>query len=67
MPDFESNLKKYRQLAGLTQEELAQRVGVRRGDHRPAGGGKIQPLPQAGSGHQPGGGRPIEEIFVFES
>ena len=30
MPDFESNLKKYRQLAGLTQEELAQRVGVRR-------------------------------------
>ncbi len=66
MPDFESNLKKYRQLAGLTGR--AGPAGWSpAGDHRPAGGGKIQPLPQAGSGHQPGGGRPIEEIFVFES
>ncbi len=30
MPEFECRLKKYRQLKGLTQEELAQMVGVRR-------------------------------------
>ena len=30
MDNFICNLKKYRQLAGLTQDELAQIVGVRR-------------------------------------
>lgn len=30
MPDFECRLKKYRQLKELTQEQLAQQVGVRR-------------------------------------
>ena len=30
MPEFECRLKKYRQLKELTQEQLAQQVGVRR-------------------------------------
>ncbi len=30
MSDFECRLRKYRQLLEMTQEELAQRVGVRR-------------------------------------
>ena len=30
MADFVCELKKYRQLKGLTQEQLAQQVGVRR-------------------------------------
>ncbi|WP_139653275.1 helix-turn-helix transcriptional regulator [Raoultibacter phocaeensis] len=30
MGEFACNLKKYRQLAGLSQDELAARVGVRR-------------------------------------
>lgn len=30
MPEYISNLKKYRQEAGMTQEELANIVGVRR-------------------------------------
>lgn len=30
MGEFVCNLKKYRQLAGLSQDELAARVGVRR-------------------------------------
>ena len=30
MPDFTCNLKMYRQRKGLTQEQLAARVGVRR-------------------------------------
>ena len=30
MPEFECRLKKYRQLKELTQEQLADQVGVRR-------------------------------------
>ena len=30
MPDFECKLKQYRQIKGLTQEQLAEIVGVRR-------------------------------------
>ncbi|HBH0861412.1 TPA: helix-turn-helix domain-containing protein, partial [Clostridioides difficile] len=30
MPKFTCNLKKYRQLKELTQEQLAEKVGVRR-------------------------------------
>ncbi len=30
MPGFECRLKKYRQLKGLTQEQLAAQTGVRR-------------------------------------
>lgn len=30
MPDFECQLKKYRQLKNMTQEQLALQVGVRR-------------------------------------
>lgn len=30
MPEYKSNLKEYRVKAGLTQEELAGKVGVRR-------------------------------------
>ena len=30
MPDFTCKLKQYRQLKGLTQEQLAAQVGVRR-------------------------------------
>ena len=36
MADFVCELKKYRQLKGLTQEQLAQQVGGRRGGHHPA-------------------------------
>ena len=35
----------------LSQEELAQKVGVRRGDHWESGKREVQPLPQAGHGH----------------
>lgn len=33
MPKFTCNLKKYRQLKELTQEQLAEKVGVRRENH----------------------------------
>lgn len=67
MPDFESNLKKYRQLAGLTQEELAQRVGVRRETIVRLEVAKYNP-PSSWQWTSAGRwGAPIEEIFVFES
>ena len=67
MPDFESNLKKYRQLAGLTQEELAQRVGVRRETIVRLEVAKYNPSLKLAVDISRVVGAPIEEIFVFES
>jgi len=53
MAEFECRLKKYRRLAGLTQEELATRVGVR-------------PSLKLAIGISRAVGAPIEEIFIFE-
>ncbi len=66
MPDFESNLKKYRQLAGLTQEELAQRVGVRRETIVRLEMAKYNPSLKLAVDISRAVGAPIEEIFVFE-
>ena len=67
MPDFESNLKKYRQLAGLTQEELAQRVGVRRETIVRLEVAKYNPSLKLAVDISRAVDAPIEEIFVFES
>ena len=66
MGEFRSELKKYRQLAGLTQEELALKVGVRRETIIRLEAGRYNPslrlavdIARAVGGH-------IEEIFLFD-
>ena len=65
MSDFECRLKKFRQLKDLTQEQLAQQVGVRRET--------IMRLEKAQYNHSlklaidisRAVDAPIEEIFIF--
>ncbi len=65
MSELISHLKKYRQLSGITQEELAQKVGVRRETIVRLEAGKYNPslklaidISRAVQAH-------IEDIFVF--
>ena len=46
--EFVCNLKAYRVAKGLTQEQLAERVGCTPGDHHAAGKSPVQSLPEAG-------------------
>lgn len=54
MGTFRCELKKYRQLKGLTQEQLGELVGVRRETIMRLEAGKYNPSPQAGGRYFPG-------------
>lgn len=60
------NLKKYRQLAGLTQEELANMVFVRRETIVRLEAGKYSPSLKLAMDIAKAVNAPLDEIFVFE-
>ena len=64
--EFTCNLKKYRQLAELTQDELAQLVGVRRETIVRLEAGKYNPSLKLAIDISRVVKAPIEEIFIFE-
>lgn len=63
---FTCNLKKYRQLIELTQDELAQLVGVRRETIIRLEAGKYNPSLKLAIDISRVVKTPIEEIFIFE-
>ncbi len=66
MSEFISYLKKYRQLAELTQDELAAKVGVRRETIVRLETGKYNPSLKLAVDISRAVNTPIEEIFIFE-
>ena len=66
MAEFKSELKKYRQLVGLTQEELASKVGVRRETIVRLEAGMYNPSLRQAVDISRVVGASIEEIFIFE-
>ncbi len=65
MEEFICNLKKYRQLAQMTQEELASRVHVRRETIIRLEAGKYNPSLKLAIDISHAVGAPIEELFLF--
>ncbi len=65
MDNFICNLKKYRQLAGLTQDELAQIVGVRRETIIRLEAAKYNPSLKLAIDISRAVKTPIEELFIF--
>lgn len=66
MPEFRCELKKYRQLKNLTQEQLGQMVGVRRETIMRLEAGKYNPSLKLAVDISRVVGVPIEEIFIFD-
>ncbi len=66
MGEFICNLKKYRQLAELTQEELASIVGVRRETIIRLEAGKYNPSLKLGIDISHVVKADIEDIFIFK-
>ncbi len=66
MPDFVFHLKAYRQRKGMTQEQLAQRVGVRRETIMRLEKAQYNPSLKLAVDISRAVEAPIEEIFVFE-
>ena len=66
MPDFECRLKKYRQLKGLTQEQLAAQVGVRRETIMRLEKAQYNRSLKLAIDISRAVETPIEEIFIFE-
>lgn len=66
MPDFVCNLKKYRQLKGLTQEQLARQVNVRRETIMRLEKALYNPSLKLAIDISRAVEAPIEEIFIFE-
>ena len=66
MDQFRSNLKKYRQLAELTQEELAAKVGVRRETILRLEAAKYNPSLKLAIDISRAVHVPIEELFIFD-
>ncbi|WP_315115288.1 helix-turn-helix transcriptional regulator [uncultured Clostridium sp.] len=66
MSEFRSELKKYRQLAGLTQDELAALVDVRRETIVRLEKGKYNPSLKLAVSISRAVKTPIEDIFIFE-
>ncbi|MEG0913625.1 MAG: helix-turn-helix transcriptional regulator [Oscillospiraceae bacterium] len=66
MGEFECNLKKYRQLKNLTQEQLGEKVGVRRETIMRLEAGKYNPSLKLAIDISKLVETPIEELFVFE-
>lgn len=65
MAEFICELKRYRQLAGLTQEELAAKVNVRRETIIRLEAGKYNPSLKLAIDISRVVNAPIEVIFVF--
>ena len=66
MGEFVCNLKKYRQLKGLTQEQLAEVVGVRRETIMRLEAGKYNPSLKLALDLSRTVNIPIEELFIFK-
>lgn len=66
MAEFICNLKKYRQLKELTQEQLAEIVGVRRETIMRLEAGKYNPSLRLAVDISRAVNTPIEEIFIFD-
>ena len=66
MPEFQCNLKPYRQLKGLTQEQLAEQVGVRRETIMRLELGKYNPSLKLAMDIAKAVETPIELLFLFE-
>ncbi|HCJ58221.1 helix-turn-helix transcriptional regulator [Tissierella carlieri] len=66
MAEFICNLKKYRQLKELTQEQLAEIVGVRRETIMRLEAGKYNPSLKLAVDISRAVNAPIEEIFIFD-
>lgn len=66
MPDFECRLKKYRQLKQMTQEELADIVGVRRETIMRLEKAQYNPSLRLAVEISRAADAPIEEIFIFQ-
>lgn len=66
MPEFRCELKKYRQLKNLTQEQLGQMVGVRRETIIRLEAGKYNPSLKLAVDISRVVGAPIEDIFIFD-
>ncbi|NLM69078.1 MAG: helix-turn-helix transcriptional regulator [Firmicutes bacterium] len=66
MTKFTCHLKKYRQLAGMTQEELAEKVNVRRETIVRLEAGRYNPSLKLAIDIARAVKAPIEEIFVFD-
>ncbi len=66
MPDFECRLKKYRQLKQMTQEELADMVGVRRETIMRLEKAQYNPSLRLAVEISRAVDAPIEEIFIFQ-
>ncbi len=66
VPDFECRLKKYRLLKDLTQEQLAEQVGVRRETIMRLEKAQYNPSLKLAIDIARVVEAPIEEIFVFK-
>ena len=66
MPEFRCELKKYRHLNNLTQEQLGQMVGVRRETIMRLEAGKYNPSLKLAVDISRVVGAPIEDIFIFD-
>lgn len=66
MAEFKCYLKKYRQLAEMTQEELANRVNVRRETIIRLEAGRYNPSLKLAIDISRVVKAPIEDIFVFD-
>ena len=66
MAKFKCNLKKYRQLSNLTQEELAQIVNVRRETIQRLEAGKYNPSLKLAIDISRAVRTHIEDIFIFD-
>ena len=66
MAEFICILKKYRLLKGLTQEQLAEMVGVRRETIMRLEAGKYNPSLKLAIDISKAGNTPIEELFIFK-
>ena len=65
MAEFICHLKKYRQQVGLTQEQLAEKVGVRRETILRLEKAQYNPSLKLAVDISRAVGIPIEEIFIF--
>ena len=66
MAEFICILKKYRLLKGLTQEKLAEMVGVRRETIMRLEAGKYNPSLKLAIDISKAVNTPIEELFIFK-
>lgn len=66
MTQFICHLKKYRQLAGLTQEELAQKVKVRRETIVRLEAARYNPSLKLAMEISRAVKAPLEKIFIFD-